>query len=236
MLEALIQNIATGLLGKLFQPRTQTAAVTSSLSAAQRWAIAAGGVLTRLNQDTFETLQNDFPKEEGIAVLRDWWGINSAAEVKDMLVWLANEGHRRRFEPLYQQIAPLNESQLKQLLAQVEGDEVALYTFIWQNRQRFTKGSLLSWDLARLINVCRFAYTAGYLTEGEAWTAIMQAARALQKAYPSWDALTDSYLLGWQFWQGGATVRNKEAAAAQWLKTSPESPCQRLPWNTSLGG
>jgi len=227
MIENIVQNLATGLLGKLFQPK--------GLTPAQRWALAAGGVLTKLNKDTFETLQNDFHKEEGIRVLKEWWGIHNTTEVQEMIASLTVNGHRRRFEPRYKEISILSEDQFKRLLEHTDPDNVPLYVFIWENRARFVNGTLLSWDLARLINICRFAYTAGYISEAYAWQKIMEAARSLQAAYPSWDALIDSYLLGYRFWQDGSPVREGEAVAAKWLKTSPESPCRQIPWKTKLG-
>jgi hypothetical protein len=146
-----------------------------------------------------------------------------------MMDWLANEGHRTAFKELHAALYPATEGQG----VSIPEDAVAVAPFVVRNHARFKNGSLVAWDFARLINVARFGFTAGYLPEAEAWEVILKAAKELAIEYASWEELSDNYLLGFSYWQDGAEPDQFLAEAANWLKTDPASPWQMLPWSPS---
>ena len=55
-------------------------------------------------------------------------------------------------------------------------------------------------DLARSMCLARWGYTAGLLSEEEAWQAIMLAAQDSQRIFDSWEEFGTSYLVGRRFW------------------------------------
>lgn len=196
------------------------------LTPAQQWAIASGGNLVRLNSAPFATLHYGRSRGGMKSMLKQWWGVHDRASLLKQLDWLEKEGHRTGFKQLYAQVANLSEAEI------ANAHPVA--KFVWQNRQNFKNGDLIAWDLARLVNVARQGHTAGYLTAEEAWQKIMPAARLLQASYGSWNELSDNYALGWRFWQDGAPLEKVYIDAFNWLKSNPDSPFQKVAWNTPL--
>jgi hypothetical protein len=131
-------------------------------------------------------------------------------------------------------LSNLRKSDFSQLAALVNAEERQTYQFVWDNLANFKDGHLLAWDYGRLINVGRFCYTAGYLSEGLVWERIMVVARRLQMSYTSWEELGQQYGLGWQYWKNGQALQTRQLKAQQWLLTNPNSPWIQLSWQTAL--
>ena len=97
--------------------------------------------------------------------------------------------------------------------------------------------SLIGWDYARFISLCRWGYACGFLTEEEAWDYIMPVADMLQKTFSSWADLGENYVIGREFWSyeqtqvSGAAIRE----AYESLLSSPTSPWQQNAWDMDLG-
>jgi hypothetical protein len=207
-------------------------------SDAQRWGLAAGGNLTHLNGNNFDYLHNGKSRAMNRHTLRDTWSVDGPQALTEILAWLDGEGHRAAFEQLYKQITALSPAEFAAIQARLPAATQRHYAYVRDNMAAFKHGSLLAWDLGRLINVCRYGYKAGYISEADAWTRIMAAAQRLQREYGSWAELGDNYLLGWKLWQmeampDGAAYEAFHIQALHWLKTNPESPWQ-LPWAMSL--
>jgi hypothetical protein len=205
------------------------------LSAARLWALAAGGNLAKLNRASLTSLHNGLLPLISRHILRAWWDVFDGRTLREMVGWLASEGHRARFATLHALLAEgPHAPQARRVLREVGLVGDALVDFVWRNHARFKNGNLLAWDLARMINVARYGFSGGYIPEGEAWEIILAAARALQQEYDSWVELSDNYLLGFGYWQRGAEPDLLLAQATRWLKEDPASPWQRLPWSEPL--
>jgi hypothetical protein len=234
----IIGAIGLGRPQPVRKPTSQAAKKRSSVKRVKAatpsrvWAIAAGANLARRNSDNLEYL--DSGVEDPRQLLSKWWGVNSAEDFQQTLSWLEQEGHRKRFRALYQQLSRLSASEASQFIGQLPTDSQKSAQFVWENMRQFAKGDLIAWDFARLINVCRFGYAAGYISEDTAWTKLLSAAQQIQASYGSWQEMSDNYDWGWRFWQNGAPLNNFSLEASNWLKTSPDSPWQKLAWNTVL--
>jgi len=98
------------------------------------------------------------------------------------------------------------------------------------------KKSLLGWDYARYVSLCRWGYMAGYFTETEAWEKIMPVAGMLQATFDSWTDLGKNYLIGRKFWSRAETKESGERieAAYEKLISDTESPWNKLAWSLNL--
>lgn len=219
----IIREIFYSIYFSLFRKHT-----LPQLTPAQRWMIAAGGNLVKLNSAPFATLHYGRSRGGMRSMLRQWWDVRDRPSLLDQLQRLANEGHRTTFQQAFTQVANLTEADI----ARVPNPAAR---FVWENRHNFKNGDLVAWDFARLINVARQGYTAGYINEQEAWQYIAPAARILQSSYSSWHELSDNYMLGWRFWQNGAPLDAHYIRTFNWLKTDPASPWAQIAWNTPLG-
>ncbi|TAH53369.1 MAG: DUF1266 domain-containing protein [Treponema sp.] len=81
--------------------------------------------------------------------------------------------------------------------------------------------TIKAWDLGRLINVTRWAYAAGYITENEAWERILGMADELFALYASWEDYFAAYAAGrgffgandaWNYMEAVFTYVSKELA------------------------
>jgi hypothetical protein len=207
---------------------------TVKLTTTQYWSLAAGANLVVSNDDHFSQLANNFSQAEAKHLLDSWWDVHNSSEALQTLDWLEQSGHNSRFRPLYENLSKLRKADFSQLASQVNAEERQTYQFVWDNLANFKDGHLLAWDYGRLINVCRFCYTAGYLSEGLTWERISVAARRLQKSYTSWEELGEQYGLGWQYWKKGQALQPRQLKAQQWLLTDPNSPWIQLSWQTTL--
>ena len=96
--------------------------------------------------------------------------------------------------------------------------------------------SLVAWDYARYISLCREGYSVGYLSEDEAWQRIIYAARILQRTFGSWQELGENYLIGREFWSLAQTQKDGQAMRTIYsrLLSNSNSPWNRIPWALDL--
>jgi hypothetical protein len=101
---------------------------------------------------------------------------------------------------------------------------------------RIAPAELLGWDLVRLIAVAGWAYHAYLIDLEDAWGRMLRGARALQAAYPSWEAIAESYLRGYtvHFGEDEEAVSLREEVVRD-LLVDPSSPWVELPFATPLG-
>jgi uncharacterized protein DUF1266 len=228
-----LDRFSAGLIPRLPVSAGDT---SGSLTAEQKgWALATSALLTERNQESHEVLAGVQATAAEVArtksTLRQWWHVRNRNDLLRILVWLEEEGHRKRFERVGAESPDQVDS---------SGDpEVAHAIKVARaNYARLGQKSILGWDYARFVSLCRWGYLAGYLTEDEAWQWIMPKARGLQKTFNSWADLGENYLVGREFWSLEETMTHgwRYRAAYDRLLTNPESPWVRFPWNLDLGG
>lgn len=254
-LMGLIMGLVTSVVGAL-TPKTMlppaplsgaiptVAAYAPPSAASQKWLVALGAILSRRNGETYEVLSSNLPKEELRELIGQSWDIYEHQSAIGALEWLKNEGHRAQFNQIRTTLVALASddyekyvAEKKRLLADMSGAEKQrqsfLLDFVWQHRSDLQEKSLIAWDYMRLVNVARWSYSAGYISEQEAWQYIVPAGKTLQQMYDSWETLADDYLLGRSFWQRDS--RHPDMwPMVEWLKTNPTSPWKELNWKERL--
>jgi len=214
-----------------------------SLSGQHLWALAVTAILTERNNRRHDLLGGSERTEENTKewkqVLSKWWGINNRDDLLKSLDWIEKGGHRKSFEELGLLISLLPDKQYKRFLAKISDNEEAKnkVNIVIKYYAKMGNKSLLAWDYARYISLCRWGYLIGYFTEEEAWDKIMPVARMLQKRFKSWDELGKNYLIGREFWSYKYTKEGGQRYLKiyQKLLDNPESPWNTLPWNMNLG-
>jgi hypothetical protein len=93
-----------------------------------------------------------------------------------------------------------------------------------------TEPSILTWDLARAINLCRWGYDVQYLGKDEALAIIGECAAHLYKAYDSWSSLSAGYLLGFFFWSGEEDEFDSLVEGQGVLLSHEKSPWKTITW------
>ncbi len=201
------------------------------------WALATTAILTERNNQSHNLLGGCERTEERVAhwkkILLDWWDISDRDGLLSALKWIKNGGHRSQFEKLGAYIASLTDEQQSMLLLQLGNDEQAKHQVVIcrQYYLKFGSKSLLGWDYARYVTLCRHGYLVGFLTESEAWDRIIPAAILLQKTFNSWKDLGENYLVGREFWSYELTQKEGRWYRDYYHKllSDPNSP-----WNLNL--
>jgi hypothetical protein len=212
------------------------------VSPAKAWALAASGVLTARNGEHHDALNGAPLTPEWAAsksaALRNTWDVTNKASLLEVLGSLRKYGHHVDFEKRGTYVSSLNQAQYNELLERTrkDPDDLRQVQLVKERYRRFGKNPVLAWDYVRYLNLCRWGYVAGYLTEAEAWDLMMPVARDLQKHFDSWKDVGDSFLFGREYWsysemkQTGALYRD----ACERLLEDPKSPWNKIPWDLNL--
>jgi hypothetical protein len=214
--------------------------VAAAQPPAQRaWALAATALLFERGGERHDLLAG-VERTPGDVValkrlLRDWWGVTDRATLLDSLRWVAESGHRTRFAATGARLAAMAPAERAKLEAQRRQDfrlnQVVGAVELHYSRLGAT--GILGWDLVRFLALCRWGFGAGYLTEQEAWDAMIPVAGILRHTFTSWRDLAENYMIGRQFWDPEEHVRTGQwfRNAMDRLLSDPDSPWNRVPWD-----
>lgn len=208
----------------------------------QAWALATTALIFAFNGNHLDTLTGVAATPDSIEnerkQLAEGWSIYSQADLLRTLDWLQLQGHRTGFNELGLRVSTLSDEQLAVKRSQLSDNTEAVNQLdvVRAHYQELGSKSILAWDLARYISLCRWGVLAGYISEDYAWARIMPAAQQLQQTFNSWQDLQTNYLIGREFWSLKQTKKcgAKFQAIFKNLSEDPSSPWNRIPWNTPL--
>ncbi len=238
-------NTANFKLPPLPSPSTSSANIpfVTPSDQEQKWLFAAGGILSARNHDGFDQLKVQMPPSQLDQLLQQSWDIHDRVTALKQITWLKTSGHTAEFEQLreyliadannddatYQKMKP---QFLKQFHFGTTQETSYVLDFTWKHRNDLADKQLIAWDEMRLINVSRWTYSMGYITEQEAWENMIYAGKQLQSHYHSWEDLADNYLLGRSFWHH-SDENSDLAPMIFWLENEPTSPWKTIPFALS---
>lgn len=233
-------NVPADAQGLLLNP-------DSTLTPEEQWAIACGADLGLLNGQYLNDLTTGFTKQECRELLSEWWDIDSKEEVLDTIDWLFREGHRIQYDIIWQAMNAISIKESKAFLRehvatnQLE-EETALQRLrnmrdaleLFREHELIgedTQPEMLIWDYARIINLSRGSFDAGYLSREEALGIIMRCVEPIRKMYSSWEQLSVSYQFARCVWNGiDEDIFEDMMAGMQVLLTDPNSPWVKIPF------
>lgn len=197
------------------------------LSSAQRWTLAAGGVLTESNHAPFDAIGMRGDRKTSQTLLAEGWGVTDRKSLLERLVWLRDGGHRDGFLAEVVKVADMLDSD-------GEDDDTGLSAhgqFIANNLPLLMRVKFVAWDLSRLINVARWGFDSGYISEDEAWSWMGGAALVMRKQLTSWKEAGEDFMLGYRYWSldKGGTAPSVLAAHERLLGAG--GPWSSIPWN-----
>lgn len=192
----------------------------------QRWSLAAGGLLSKFNEEPFDQLASRYSREACLECLSAWWSIRDVDFLRETKRWL-------------QEFGRTNEA-----IAFLRGDEpewppgtsdvAARVRFAERHRDEILRFGLTAWDSGRLVSVARWAYTGGLIADDVAWQWLREAAIRIRATYSSWQEFGAHWELGYRFWNDGNPLDEGFASALRWLLDSRESVWREIAWETDL--
>jgi hypothetical protein len=199
------------------------------------WALAASAIAATSNAEGTSMLAADTPARAK-EILALGWGVHSRVDLFNALDQLEEGKERAMFVRLGKSLSALSDADFDKLMSRASPLQATAAKVAREYYPRYQIQTLIGWDYARYINVCRWGVSAGYMTAEEAWPRIMNAARTLQRYFGSWEELGQNYIVGRKFvvpTTVGIPAVNPQTAYT-WLTSNPASPWQKIPWNLPL--
>jgi uncharacterized lipoprotein YehR (DUF1307 family) len=177
---------------------TKAKETKGKLSKEQENALVFGAVLTTRNNMPFDDLKAAEYKDASIQVLQSAWDVTDTATAKAALDSLMTEGHRADVDPILAELrtpeAATENSEEFQAYEDVKKNLIDGYGYTAEQIDGIKTAS--AWDYDRLVNVARFSYSAGYITEQEMWDYINKAVTQAKNDYNSWEEYFAGVMLG----------------------------------------
>lgn len=179
-----------------YAPLTQ-----SNKSFGTNWKLVGGMKVSDYNADFCrQSLERD-------------WEITDAVSAMETVESLKEKGHREKFRQCREELADRGilevdeETFVDAINELIEADEIEgnpfRYVIVYLLHQDgLDADCIAAWDLCRVNQLYADFYISGYMTYEEAMDASLENSLILQAMYPSWEDMVNSYLLGYQFWQG----------------------------------
>jgi hypothetical protein len=206
------------------------------------WALAMSGMLAEMYRRNHAVIGHP-PRTEadiktGFDNLANGWRIRNQTDLQRRLDYFRTEGSSAEFNRIVRDIIGATPGKINQLKARYEGSPQVLHQMYLVEKFYPILGakSLIAFDLARFVMLCRAAYEAEFMTENQVWNTIYPQAIVLQRTFSSWKEVGENYILGTAF--VSANEYDKEQTrldeALNRLLTIKQSPWVQLPWNLNL--
>jgi hypothetical protein len=225
------------------EPSTQPTTTDFSIPSPEEQTrlLSLGAILSHQNRESYTELKiNTISPAQQRVELKEWWDVIDEQTARNTLGWLAYTGHSQQFHSSRRYMLSATQDseqqyqEKKALLSEqfLLGDktrQLYLTDFVWKHRHDLRDKDIAAWDWGRLVNVARWSYTAGYITEAEAWYYIKYANHQARTRFDSWEDFSQNYILGRAFWSHTDNQAENQAAIT-WLLTNPNSPWKNTPW------
>ena len=189
------------------------------------------------NRERVNTIDCESDIEIVQNTLESWWNVVDHDSTFDIAKWLLEEGHHADADHLLQSLAP---EDLKRLLEEGLEDEdetaetVRLIMQTMLDNGYCTEDNLpqtaLAWDLVRVVNLARWAYLCGYISEEEMWQVMGTAAGIAHERFASWEEYGLSFVFGRGVWHGEPADSETAYEIVSTLLEKDESPWKQLAW------
>lgn len=101
--------------------------------------------------------------------------------------------------------------------------------FLGTNISELEYIDITAWDMGRMVNVARYSYDLGYISESQAWEYIFFAERESASHYSEWADFAKAYIIGRALW-GGENMNFYDAIRTiNKLKNDKKSPWVLVP-------
>ena len=206
------------------------------LSMAQQRALNVGAIMASMRLEYVNCLETQPNKNSGKKSLGDMWGIHDGESAITTLEWLKNEGHSREYDEILLQrfhggrggshecdgerafdleAAVMLDDSLKMLTEKQALDTANFVT---------TK----AWDLGRMVNVARWCYGYGFITEEMAWRYVFHAYNEASSIYENWSEFGKAYIVGRAMWDGPTVATEVTIECVERLHSNEKSPWRAL--------
>ncbi|WP_028545350.1 DUF1266 domain-containing protein [Paenibacillus taiwanensis] len=174
-------------------------------------------------------------KGQGFKLLRHW-DISNADDLNKRIHILLGNNFYLEYQLLHTQLSVLTEkARVKYLESYRRHEDYAKMSLVYNCLQHLPSGNLIGYGASWVVALCRAGQAAKMITEEEAWTYKIQAAKMVQAAYHNWEDFFIAFSIGSCFYD------TKPNTPMYWSPTSMFTLInissllyKRVAWNHSL--
>ena len=209
------------------------------LDAAQLRLLAFGAPMLVYNDENVDSV--DCPDEDVESIrstIESWWNVTDHESTLEIVKWLLEEGHHADAD---EALAELRERGIENISQEERDDEESKMGNVCLiaeslNENGWCPGgqmpeSVIAWDLVRVVNLGRWAYLCGYLTEDEMWQIMQVAADTALEHFSSWEEYGMSFVMGRGVWHGDPDDSETAYEIVSLLLEDNESPWKESNFN-----
>lgn len=211
---------------------TITRCGNSKLDESQLRLLAFGAPMLVYNDESVDSIDCDADDVETIRnTIENWWNVTDRESTLDIVRWLLEEGHhveadkalqelhKRGLENITQEELDDEESKMGDVCLIME----SMIENSWCSKNLIPK-SVIAWDLVRVVNLGRWAFLCGYLSEDEMWQVMQSAADTAVHHFSSWKEYGQSFIMGRGVWHGEPDDSETTYEIVSLLLEDDESP------------
>ena len=188
------------------------------------------------NVDTIECAEEDVESIRG--TIESWWNVTDRESTLEIVKWLLEEGHHADADEALKELRKRGLADISQEERDDEESKMGDVCLIaesmdengWCPEGKMPK-SVIAWDLVRLVNLGRWAYLCGYLTEDEMWQIMQLAADTALEHFSSWEEYGMSFVMGRGVWHGDPDDSETAYEIVSLLLKDNESPWKESNFN-----
>lgn len=179
------------------------------------------------------------------ALLVSSWEVYDRESALETVESIKTEGHRSKCRECMEELEELGmldldeEAFYEKFMESGIEEHAGRYVIAYYMHQAgMDADAIAAWDLCRVNQLYADYYFCGYMTYEEAMDASLENSLSLQEMYTSWEDMVDSYMLGYQFWQGDLALTEDSPTLERYnyytmLQKMEDGPYS-LDWNMKL--
>lgn len=207
------------------------------LNVRQLRLLAFGAPMLVYNDENVDTIDCENDIDNIKCTLREWWNVTDRESTLDIVKWLLEEGHHVEADRV---LVKIRECGLENISAEEccsednKMEDVCLIAEEMQENGWCPTGqipqSVIAWDLVRVVNLGRWAYLCGYVSENEMWQIMQVAADIALEHFSSWEEYGRSFIMGRGVWHGEPADSETAYEIVELLLENDESPWKQSNW------
>lgn len=168
------------------------------------------------------------PRDLCRELLAEDWSIGSREELLSAVHEILETGHDSAFQEAAKEIRNLSDGEIARRAKRLGEVDEYMWPYTKELWEKWHKTGIRGWDLGRCATLCRWGYTAGYLTYSEAIELLDSAVQEVRERFTSWDRFYENFLEGY-YWCVREDLGDSEIWDTQlgktylYLKNAPET-------------
>lgn len=152
------------------------------------------------------------------------WQVKDAHAVKQLLYWLAGQGHRYLWQLEHQEIR-LMDTEQRQAWCEEQGEADQGYAHLMLTFAEQPHLDVAAWDWIRMADIALAAYMAAWFDQATYRTFALTSVYLLAQTYTDWSSMRAAYLRGRSLWA------QQDLTAAHTLYARSWDQLNAWPWN-----